>query len=141
MRFVLIAAFSAVLVPAAVAPGTAAGESRPSLAACDTAKLGGGDLAQCLRAAADKADRDLQGAVEQAIRSIDARQGLLSSQKARWRRSLSESQAQWLSWRDAECQDVAPFEAGMMAKGADPRLACIIDNDEARIMSIKARYP
>ncbi len=138
MRIVMIAAVCAVLVPAAA---FAAGEAKPSLTACDTAKLGGGDLAQCLRAAADKADRDLQGAVEQAIKSIDARQGLLSSQKARWRRSLSESQAQWLSWRDAECQDVAPFEAGMAAKGADPRLSCIIDNDSARIASIKARYP
>ena len=79
--------------------------------------------------------------VEAANKSIDSRQGVLSSQKARWRRSLAEAQAQWVSWRDSECQDVAPFEAGMTAKGGDPRLSCIIDNDSARTASLKARYP
>ena len=39
---------------------------------------------------------DLRAAVDAAIKSIDARQGLLSSQKARWRRSLGEAQAQWV---------------------------------------------
>ena len=73
-------------------------------------------------AAADTPTAELRAAVDAAIKSIDARQGLLSSQKARWRRSLSEAQAQWTSWRDSECQDVAPFEAGMAAKGGDPRL-------------------
>ena len=119
----------------------AADASRPSLSACDTAALGARDLAECLRGAADKADRQLQASVEAAYRSIDSRQGLLSSQKARWRRSLAEAQAQWVSWRDSECQDIAPFESGMAAKGGDPRLSCIIDNDTARIASLKARYP
>ena len=75
------------------------------------------------------------------MKSIDSRQGVLSSQKARWRRSLSEAEAQWVTWRDSECQDVAPFEAGMAAKGGDPRLSCIIDDDAERIASLKARYP
>src|SRR5574337_898970 len=74
-------------------------------------------------------------------KTIDGREGLMSKQKARWRRSLSEAQAQWYAWRDTECQDVAPFEAGMAAKGADPRLACIIDYDAARVASLKIRYP
>jgi uncharacterized protein YecT (DUF1311 family) len=79
--------------------------------------------------------------VEAAIKSIDARQGLLSSQKARWRRSLNDAQGQWVSWRDSECQDVAPFESGMNAKAGDPRLRCIIDYDSERVSSLKARYP
>ncbi len=29
----------------------------------------------------------------------------------------------------------------MTAKGGDPRLSCIIDTDDARIASLKARYP
>ncbi len=115
--------------------------SRPSQTACDTAKLGARDLAECLRTAADKAERELQATVATTIKSIDSRQGVLSSQKARWRRSLSEAQAQWETWRDSECQDVAPFEAGMTAKGGDPRLSCIIDNDSARTASLKTRYP
>ena len=36
---------------------------------------------------------------------------------------------------------VAPFEAGMNAKGGDPRLACIIDHNSQRIEEMKARYP
>lgn len=135
--------FAAALVcSAASAIGLAAAdEVRPSQAACDAKKIGGRELADCLRAAADRADRELAGVVEAAIKSIDARQGLLLSQKARWRRSLNDAQAQWIGWRDSECQDVAPFEAGMAAKGGDPRLSCIIDYDAQRLASLKARYP
>ena len=139
MRFAFLAA--AVCILGAAATPAAADSPRPSQEACDTAKLGARDLADCLRAAADKADREVAATIQSAMKSIDARQGLLSSQKARWRRSLGESQAQWVGWRDSECQDVAPFEAGMSAKGGDPRLSCIIDNDSARVASLKARYP
>lgn len=131
-----------VLALAVLAPALAgAEESRPSQLACDATKIGARDLAECLRAGADRADRELAATVEAAIKSVDTRQGLLSSQKARWRRSLNDAQAQWASWRDTECQDVAPFEAGMTAKGGDPRLSCIIDYDAARVASLKARYP
>lgn len=116
-------------------------DARPSEAACDAAKIGARELAECLRTNADRADNQLAAAVDAAIKSIDARQGLLSSQKARWRRSLNDAQAQWVAWRDSECQDVAPFESGMDAKGGDPRLRCIIDYDAGRISSLKARYP
>ena len=76
-----------------------------------------------------------------AAKSIDGRAGMMSSQKSRWKRSLNEAETQWLGWRDTECQDVAPFEAGMGAKGGDPRLSCIIDQDARRVADIKARYP
>jgi uncharacterized protein YecT (DUF1311 family) len=137
MFFITVALALAVLAPARAA----AEESRPSQLACDATKIGARDLAECLRAGADRADRELAATVEAAIKSVDTRQGLLSSQKARWRRSLNDAQAQWASWRDTECQDVAPFEAGMTAKGGDPRLSCIIDYDAARVASLKARYP
>ena len=140
MRFVCLVA-AAVLMAAAATPTAADEPPRPSQAACDTARLGAGDLAQCLRATADKTDQALTAALDAALKSIDARQGLLSSQKARWRRSLNEAQALWIGWRDSECQDVAPFEGGMAAKGGDPRLSCIIDDNSARIASLKARYP
>jgi uncharacterized protein YecT (DUF1311 family) len=136
MFFITVALALSVLAPA-----LAAEESRPSQLACDATKIGARELADCLRAGADRADRELAATVEAAIKSVDSRQGLLSSQKARWRRSLNDAQAQWASWRDSECQDVAPFEAGMTAKGGDPRLSCIIDYDSARVASLKARYP
>jgi uncharacterized protein YecT (DUF1311 family) len=116
-------------------------DAHPSQAACDAAKIGARELAECLRTGADRAERDLSKAVEAAIKSIDARPGLLSSQKTRWRRSLNDAQAQWVAWRDSECQDVAPFESGMDAKAGDPRFRCIIDYDAARASNLKARYP
>jgi uncharacterized protein YecT (DUF1311 family) len=140
MRTPLVAAAFALAVLAGAAPA-AADVQPPSQRACDDKKMGGRELADCLRAAADRADSELRTTVEAAIKSIDARPGLLSSQKARWRRSLNDAESQWVTWRDAECQDVAPFEAGMAAKGGDPRLSCIINFDAERTASLKARYP
>ena len=139
MRIPFVAAALALFV---LTPALAAAEdARPSQLACDAKKIGARDLADCLRSGADRANRELEETVEAAIKSIESRPGVLSSQKSRWRRSLGDAQAQWASWRDSECQDVAPFEAGMAAKGGDPRLSCIIDYDAARVASLKARYP
>jgi uncharacterized protein YecT (DUF1311 family) len=136
MRPLVLAAVAIAVSSFARAEG-----ARPSQAVCDASKIGARDLAECLRTNADKSDKQLAAAVETAIKSIDARQGLLSTQKARWRRSLTDAEAQWVAWRDSECQDVAPFEAGMDAKSGDPRLRCIIDYNSERISSLKARYP
>jgi uncharacterized protein YecT (DUF1311 family) len=125
----------------ALGPLARAEDARPSQTACDATKIGARELAECLRTNAEKSDKQLAVAVEAAIKSIDARQGLLSSQKGRWRRSLTDAQSQWVAWRDSECQDVAPFESGMDAKGGDPRLRCIIDYNAERVSSLKARYP
>jgi uncharacterized protein YecT (DUF1311 family) len=133
-----------LLLCAALVSSTAtalAEETRPSQMLCDADKIGARELAECLRTAADKSEKELAATVEAAIKSIDARPRMLSSQKARWRRSLNDAEAQWIGWRDSECQDVAPFEGGMGAKGGDPRLACIIDQNARRMADIKARYP
>jgi len=123
------------------APVAFADNLRPSQIACDAKKIGAKELADCLRVATERSDKELAATIDAAIKTLEARQGLLSAQKARWKRSLNESQALWLGWRDTECQDVAPFEAGLGAKGADPRLACIIDHNAQRSEDIKARYP
>ena len=123
------------------APLARADDARPSQLQCDSKKIGARELADCLRAAADRSEKELAATIEAAVKSIDTRVGLLSAQKGRWKRSLNESEAQWLGWRDTDCQDVAPFEAGMGAKGGDPRLACIIDHNAQRIAEMKARYP
>jgi uncharacterized protein YecT (DUF1311 family) len=136
MRSLVLAAAVIALSPLARAE-----DARPSQIVCDATKIGARELADCLRTNADRSDKELAAAVDAAIKSIDVRQGLLSSQKARWRRSLSDAQAQWVAWRDSECQDVAPFESGMDTKGGDPRLRCIIDYDAERVSSLKARYP
>lgn len=131
---------AAILVVSA-ASAASADDARPSQTACDSKKIGARELAECLRANADTADKQLNATLEAAVKSIDGRAGVMSSQKARWKRSLNDAEAQWIGWRDAECQDVAPFEAGMSSKGGDPRLACIIDRDAERSADIKSRYP
>jgi uncharacterized protein YecT (DUF1311 family) len=133
--FVLAAALAAPSV------GAFAGDVKPSQLACDARKIGARDLADCLRTAADRADKELAAEVDVSLKSVDARTGVLNAQKSRWKRSLNEAEDQWVSWRDVECQDVAPFEAGMSAKGGDPRLSCIIDRDAERVGDLKARYP
>jgi len=134
--FVILAA--ALAAPSA---GALAEDLKPSQAACDSRKIGARDLADCLRTAADRADKELAAAVDASLKSVESRAGVLNAQKARWKRSLNEAEDQWVSWRDVECQDVAPFESGMSAKGGDPRLACIIDRDSERVADLKARYP
>jgi len=130
-----------ILAVALAAPSAGASELRPSQLACDATKIGARDLADCLRTAADRADKELAAEVDASLKSVEARAGVLNAQKSRWKRSLNEAEDQWVSWRDVECQDVAPFEAGMSAKGGDPRLACIIDRDAERVADLKARYP
>jgi uncharacterized protein YecT (DUF1311 family) len=140
MRVWAVGAF--LLLATAGAAQAAAADLRASQAACNTDKLGGRELAECLRTATERSERDLATTMEAAAKSIDSRQGVMSSQKSRWRRALNEAESQWVNWRDVECQDVAPFEAGISARGgADPRLACIIDANAARMAGIKARYP
>ena len=141
MRSLILTVALSLAACGAAAPAIADAAPRASETVCDTKKLGPRDVAECLRTGAEHADSELQAAMAAALKSIDSRQGILSGQKARWRRALNEAQAQWTTWRDSECQDVAPFEAGMAAKGADPRLSCIIDYDAERVASLKARYP
>ena len=137
MRSIIVCVAALMLM----APTALADNLRPSQIACDAKKIGARELADCLRLAADHSDKDLAATIDAAVKSLESRQGMMSAQKARWKRSLNESEAQWIGWRDTECQDVAPFEAGLGAKGADPRLACIIDHNAQRAEDIKARYP
>lgn len=137
MRFV----FAAALMIAAAPPALAEAAASASAIACDTKKLGAKDLADCLRQATDKSERDLAAAFEAVGKNIDGRGGLQGGQKARWKRSLNDTQALWLRYRDADCQDVSPFEQGIGKTGGDTRLTCIIDQNDRRMAEIKARYP
>ena len=136
-----LSCFAAALWLSTLAPPALADDPRPSALACDAKKLGAREIADCLRAASDKADKALSDTIAAALKSIDGRAGLLSGQKGRWKRSLNEAESQWLTWRDSECQDVAPFEDGLGVKAGDPRLSCMIDQDTRRMGDLKSRYP
>ena len=76
---------------------------------CDPAALHGPDLTRCLTEAAKESEAALGAAIEAALASIRTREGVFDTQRARWRNSLADSQGLWLRWRNAECQEVAPF--------------------------------
>ena len=113
----------------------------PSQVACDPARIGARDLADCLRTASEKSERDLATTLEAAQKSIESKPKMLGTRKTRWKRFLMDSETQWLSWRDAECQDLAPLEASVNGAGGDPKLSCIIDFNTRRSADLKARYP
>ena len=114
-------------------------QADPVVPACDPQRIGARDLADCLRTASDKSEKDLAAAIEAAQKAIDSRPKILATRKARWKRFLADSQTQWASFRDQECQDLAPLEA--QSSAGDPRLACLIDHNAKRAADLKARYP
>ena len=125
----------------ALTPLSAEGTASAPASACDAKKLGGKELADCLRTASEKSEREMSALLEGVDKSIDGRAGLQSGQKARWKRSLNDAHALWLRYRDAECQDVSPFEAIVNKTGGDTRLTCIIELNDKRMSELRARYP
>ncbi len=132
--------FALALTFLLAASGARADPAQASPAACDPARIGARELADCLRTASDKSEREMTAALEAALKSIDAKPKMMATRKSRWKRFLNDSQAQWVNWRDEECQDLAPLETPAAASG-DPRLACLIDHNSRRAMDLKARYP
>ena len=118
--------------------GAARAEGPPT-PICDPARIGARELADCLRTATEKSEREVTGALEAAQKSIDAKPKMLATRKSRWKRFLTDLQTQWASWRDQECQDLAPLEAA--GAPGDPRLACLIEHNARRAADLKARYP
>jgi uncharacterized protein YecT (DUF1311 family) len=130
MRFIIVLSFLAV---------SGVAHADPQVPACDPQRIGARDLADCLRTASDKSEKDLVATLEAAQKSIDAKPKILATRKSRWKHFLADSQTQWASWRDQECQDLAPLEA--QSTLSDPRLACLIDHNAKRVADLKARYP
>jgi uncharacterized protein YecT (DUF1311 family) len=121
------------------ASGVHADAVKASTEACDPARIGARELADCLRTASDKSEQEVSAALDAALKSIDAKPKMLATRKARWKRFLNDSQAQWVNWRDEECQDLAPLEA--TGGDSDPRLSCLIERNTRRAADLKARYP
>jgi len=105
MRLVLLAATFALTPPS---PSRKTRGLRQSV--CDRSKIGARDLAECLRAASDKSDKELVATIEAAIKSVrDAAEAVVVAEGA-LETLVNDAETQWIGWRDSECQDVAPFE-------------------------------
>lgn len=129
----------ALALALALAATAARGEGfKPATTACDPTRIGARELADCLRTASEKSERDLAAALDAALKWIDARPKMLATRKSRWKRFLNDSQSQWVSLRDEECQDLAPLET---PGAGDPRLTCIIDRNTRRAEDLRSRYP
>ena len=139
---------------AAVCLAIAVPASAQAVEGCDPAALHGPDLTTCLTEAAKTSDAALASALEAALASIHTRQGVFDAQRARWRNSLVDSQGLWLRWRNAESQEVAPFEGQAAPTNAastnalknrvaafDAKLGCTIRANQARAAELVARYP
>ena|SRR5947209_1370240 len=138
MRHIALALTCIALVSSASAQAERPVDA-PAPAICDPARIGARELADCLRNASDKSERELASAFNTALKSIDAKPKMMATRKARWKRFLNDSQTQWSAWRDEECQDLAPLET--VGVGGDPRLACLIEHNARRTADLKARYP
>ena len=134
MRRIALALTCLALVSSASAQA-----EKPATGACDGPNIGARELADCLRTASEKSEAALQSALAAALKSIDTKPKIMATRKARWKHFLADSQSQWSAWRDEECQDLAPLEAGF--SGGDPRLACLVDRNTRRAADLKARYP
>lgn len=141
------AALSAALgaLFAAGAGPAAAADGGPD---CTAAELPAAALNACLAEAVKRSDRDMEAAVATALAAIAARPGIFDTQRARWRNALTDSQNDWLRFRNSECQNVAPFEGqtgGGVLKNRvaafEAKLVCTIRLNGARIADLAARYP
>lgn len=138
---------AAVLMAGAMAaPEAVAAEP---VGGCDPATLQGPQMSLCLGAAEKRSGDALDAVMKAALASIASRPGVFDTQRARWRNSLTESQAQWLHFRNTECQEVAPFEgqaastniARNRASAFEAKTICAIRMNDARAADIAARYP
>jgi uncharacterized protein YecT (DUF1311 family) len=138
LRLILDMRRLVLILTLALAASSARAEAGKAAPGCDPTRIGAKELADCLRTASEKSDRDLAAALSAALKAIDAQPRMLSNRKTRWKRFLNDSQTQWQSWRDEECQDLAPLET---PGAGDPRLSCLIVRNTLRAADLRARYP
>ena len=119
------------------------------LGGCDPAVLQGNAYSQCLTEAERKSSEALGKTIAAAVNSIATRPGVFDTQRSRWRNNLIQTQEQWLRFRNAECQEVAPFEGQAASINVsknrtaafEAKTICTIRTNEARAADIAARYP
>jgi uncharacterized protein YecT (DUF1311 family) len=124
-----------------LAASARAQDPRPSQTACDRSKLGSGRAyVECLEAAVRTADEAMRTAHERARAAIDARGDLAPMQRTRWKNALEEAMSAFITFRNIECQNVAPYEGGGRIGVFEQRLACLIDKATTRAHDLDMRY-
>lgn len=110
------------------------------------------DYLDCLGNAQKDGEKQLERTLAGAMAAIHADEAISPVQRNRWANLMEESQSRFVSWRNFECQSIAPYEGGAAKQtvggrlgsgiGAlEQRLVCLIDRNNARIADISRRYP
>lgn len=104
----------------------------------------------CLSREQRASERHVTHAVAAARASIEARGELQPAQRRRWIGLLDEAQSRFVSWRDFECQSIAPYEGGGGQKTIggrlggvgvlEQRITCLIGLNHTRAADIERRY-
>lgn len=116
---------------------------------CDPTGLQGQAFTSCLSAAEKTSGQALDEAMQNAFKSIETQSGVYDTQRIRWRNQLAESQADWVRFRNSECQNVAPFEGQAASTSVlrnrvaafEAKMICTIRMNTARTIDLSSRYP
>lgn len=108
---------------------------------CDPVRMGGRDYPECLRKAQEDSERQMMTLMSAIHGIVDKAPGTQSAQRTRWKRSLDDAQALWVRFRNAECQEVSPFEAANKSRLSEEQRACILEHNARRVEDLRRRYP
>jgi uncharacterized protein YecT (DUF1311 family) len=108
---------------------------------CDPARMSGRDYPECLRKAQEESERQLLALMSSIHGVVDKAPGTQGAQRARWKRALDDAQALWVRFRNAECQEVSPFEATNKNRLSEEQRACILEHNARRAEELRRRYP
>jgi uncharacterized protein YecT (DUF1311 family) len=103
----------------------------------------------CLSREQRASEQHVTHTVAAAREAIEARAELQPAQRRRWIGLLEEAQSRFVSWRDFECQSIAPYEGGgqktiggrLGGVGVlEQRMGCLIELNQTRAADIERRY-
>jgi uncharacterized protein YecT (DUF1311 family) len=140
LRTAVFSAVTAAIMLAAV-PALANAPARAADQQCDLRKLQPRDFGECIRRAQEDSERALRDRLLAINGLIDQAKDAAPPQRLRWKKALEESQNMWLRFRNAECQDMTPFEATNKNRIAEEQRICAMEHNARRMDELARRYP
>jgi uncharacterized protein YecT (DUF1311 family) len=141
MRSAVIVSAIAALLLTCASPALANPPPRLMDQQCDVRRLQPRELGECLRKAQEDSDRAMRDRLQAIAGIIDQAKDAVPPQKLRWKRALDEAQTMWLRFRNAECQELTPFESANKNRLAEEQRICLIEHNARRMEELARRYP
>lgn len=95
---------------------------------------------RCLGLTLDLSQRAVEATVIAAQQSIQGRESLAPTHRARWSRILGEVHASWKEARNLECGQLAFLERGPGASIFEERAQCLLQVNRERMADLRRRY-